>query len=89
MMADCPLLRKKNPAMSEKIDPEFLSYRPSAYYFREALRDSHTVEDAVEVGMQVVREPEELKAWVREQGLIPPRRHIMNAEAEAKQLKLL
>lgn len=63
-----------------------LSYRPSAFYFRKALNEAQTVSDAQVVGHQVVRELEMLKAWVREQGLIPPRQFILSEEAQEKKL---
>lgn len=66
--------------------PNEVSYRPSAYYFRKALRESATVADARVIGLQAVRELEALKEWVRGQGMIPPRRFILNTEAEDKQL---
>lgn len=68
-------------------NPECLSYRPSAYYFRKALRKAKSVEDAREVGFQAVLEMEALKEWVRERGLIPPRRFILREEAEDKHIE--
>jgi hypothetical protein len=62
------------------------SYRPSAWYYRKALRDARTKDEAVAVGMQLIKELEHLKEFVREQGLIPPRRFILNTEAEDKGL---
>lgn len=66
-----------------------LSYRPSAYYFRKALSEAKTVADARAIGFQAVRELEMLKAWVREQGLIPPRQHITAQEAQDKALAVI
>lgn len=71
--------------MSGKASNE-ASYRPSAYYFRAALRAAKTTEQAREVGLQAVKELEALKEWVRSQGLIPPRRFIMDTEAREKGL---
>jgi hypothetical protein len=68
------------------IDIKPLSYRPSAFYFRKALNEAKTVSDAQVIGHQVIRELEMLKAWVREQGLIPPRQFILSAEAQEKKL---
>lgn len=59
-------------------------YKPSAYYFRKALREAKTREDAVRVGLGAVSELENLKAWVREQGMIPPKRFVLPVEADAK-----
>lgn len=63
---------------------EFPSYKPSAWYFREALRNARTKEEAVDVGLQVVLEVETLKEFIRDHGLIPPKSYIMEAEAEEK-----
>ena len=49
------------------------TYKPSAFYFRRELRATKTREEAVEIGLRVVLELEQLKAWVREQGLFPPK----------------
>lgn len=62
------------------------SYKPSAFYFREALRSARTKREAIDYGMQAVRELEWLKQWIRERGFIPPRRFILSTEAEAKGL---
>lgn len=59
-------------------------YRPSAFYFRKALRTAKTKAEAVEVGLTVVAELENLKAWVREQGFIPPKRHLLRREVDEK-----
>jgi len=60
------------------------NYKPSSFYFRKALRSAKTVEEARDVGFTVVLELEQLKEWVREQGFIPPKMHIMREEAEEK-----
>lgn len=60
------------------------SYKPSAYYLRKALRESKTREEAVDIGMTAVLELEQLKAYMREHGLIPPKVHILDIEAEDK-----
>ena len=63
---------------------EHPTYRPSAFYFRSALREAPTKEAAVGVGLTVVSELESLKAWVREQGYIPPKHHLMLSETVQK-----
>lgn len=60
------------------------TYKPSAFYFRKALRESKTRAEAVEIGLTAVLELEQLKAWVREQGLIPPKSYILPAEIRDK-----
>lgn len=67
-------------------DQKPTSYRPSAYYFRRELRNSKTKAQAVAVGLHVVRELEYLKEWIRDQGLVPPRRFITKAEISDKDL---
>ena len=61
-----------------------MSYKPSAYYYRKAIREAKSLEEAREAGCLVVRELEQLKEWVREQGLIPPKRFITREEADEK-----
>lgn len=72
--------------MSDRItcQREIPTYKPSAYYFREALREARTKANAVEVGMQAVREIENLKEQMREVGIEPQPQHIMSNEIEAK-----
>ena len=60
------------------------NYKPGAYYLRKALRESKTREEAIEIGMTAVLELEQLKAYMRERGLIPPKVHILDIEAEDK-----
>lgn len=61
-----------------------LSYKPSAYYYRKALREAETVEDIQEICEVVATELEMLKAWVRTHGLVPPRWHVTPSERAAK-----
>ena len=61
-----------------------LSYKPSAYYFRKALREAESVEELRELGLGVVSELEMLKEWVRGHHLVPPRWHITPSERAAK-----
>jgi hypothetical protein len=60
------------------------SYKPSVYYFRKALREANSKDRAMAVGLIVCHELEQLKAWVREQGLIPPKVAVMPEEADEK-----
>lgn len=66
------------------MESEVIPYLPSALYFRRALRGAKTKADAVEVGLTAVAELENLKAWVREQGFIPPKCHLLKSETEEK-----
>lgn len=61
-----------------------ISYKPSSWYFRQALRATDDPETLRAVGLCVVSELEMLKEWVRAQGLIPPKNCILRAEAEEK-----
>lgn len=61
-----------------------LSYCPSVWYFRKALRESYTRDRALVIGLALCSELEQLKSWIRAQGLIPPKHCVMPAEARAK-----
>lgn len=63
------------------METEVVSYKPSAWYFRAAIRNAKTLTEAREAGMVAVLELEELKAWIRELGLVPPKRFVLRAEA--------
>lgn len=63
---------------------ESVDYKPSAYYYRRALRMSRSRRSAVLVGMCVIRELEMLKAWIRAEGMVPPKRYVMTDEAREK-----
>jgi hypothetical protein len=65
-------------------EDEFPSYRPSVFYFRKALRESQSHERSIVVGLVICHELEQLKAWVREQGLIPPKWVVDPQEAQEK-----
>lgn len=47
------------------------SYRPSSYYYRQILRTGTEAELRAALE-EVVDDREQLRAWVREQGMIPP-----------------
>ena len=59
-------------------------FRPSAFYFRRALWEAGTVQEAREIGMTIIEEMEHLKAWVREQGYEPGKRHVLRCELDEK-----
>lgn len=60
-------------------------YRPSAFYFRRALRQSVTLVDAVNVGMTVVSELEFLKQEVRDYfDYEPTKCHVLRCEVDEK-----
>jgi hypothetical protein len=60
------------------------SYKPSAFYFRRELSEAKTLTDAKRIGRRAILELEELKAWVREQGLIPPKVYAPESEIAEK-----
>jgi hypothetical protein len=64
--------------------PPVVAYKPSAYYYRTALRNADTKADAQDVGYAAVSELEHLKEWVREQGMIPPKWNVLAEEARDK-----
>jgi len=61
-----------------------LSYKPSAYYYREALRTAPTKKVAIEFGQLLIEEIERHKQWIREHGLVPPKWLIMQTERNQK-----
>lgn len=74
----------EDPEVSPTVPPGVGEHRPSVFYFRKALRDSGSHEHAIVVGLNVCNELEQLKAWVREQGMIPPKWIAMDEEANEK-----
>ncbi len=60
------------------------TFKPSAWYFRRALRNAISREDAIEIGLQAVLEIETLKEFIRQHGLLPPKVYILSSEAEEK-----
>jgi hypothetical protein len=65
-------------------DDQFPSYKPSAFYFRRALRNAPDKRSAIIVGLAVTDEYERLRAWVREQGLLPPKWRVLKEELRDK-----
>lgn len=65
-------------------DPELLSYKPSAYYFRREIRRARSLQRAQAVGLAAVDELERLKAWVREHDMIPPKWRVLVEEVSDK-----
>jgi hypothetical protein len=63
---------------------EIVSYKPSAFYWRDALRNSKSWAEAVEIGMQLVMELEHQKEFIRSFDLIPPKVFVPAAEAREK-----
>lgn len=60
------------------------SYKPSAYYWRKTIRAATTKKQLCEIAMALVEELEDHKAALRENGIIPPKRRVCSAEADAK-----
>lgn len=60
------------------------SYKPSAFYFRKALRENGDPEELREIGFHLVTELEQLKQWVRDRGLVPPKWNVMQTEIDEK-----
>lgn len=64
--------------------PDPVSYRPSAFYYRKALREAETVDEVRALGLGLVAEYEALREWVRSNGLIPPKFRVLQSEAREK-----
>lgn len=64
---------------------EPISYKPSGYYYRRALRQTNNPDELRAIGLAIVAEQERLKEWVRELGYIPPKWTVPREEAEEKQ----
>lgn len=69
--------------MSEK-DPKIVAYKPSVFYFREALRETSDPAELRKIGFLLCAAYEEEREWIRAQGLIPPKRVILESEARDK-----
>lgn len=68
-----------------RMKTDFPSYKPSAFYFRRALRETSDPAQLRQIGLCVVRELEQLKAWIRdEHGLTPPKLYVLKCEAREK-----
>jgi hypothetical protein len=63
---------------------EPISYQPSAFFARDEIRRARTKREVVEIGLRLVRELEAHKAWIREQGFIPPKFFVTRSERRAK-----
>lgn len=61
------------------------SYKPSAFYYRLALRSAANRTEAVALGLELVAELELHKEWIRKRGLIPPKWLITPTERAAKE----
>lgn len=60
------------PSLVTPSSDEIESHKPSAYYFRRALRTAHSREHAIVIGLSLSSELERLTQWAEEQGLNPP-----------------
>ncbi len=59
------------PSDSKKV----LSVRQSSSYYRAAIRGAKSQEELEQLGLMLVEEMENLKAFIRNHGLIPPKLH--------------
>lgn len=66
------------------MEKKVISYKPSAWYLRKAIRSAKTIEEAQTTGLLAVRELEKLKEWVRNRGVIPPKWEVTEEEAREK-----
>lgn len=65
-------------------DGKEVSYKPSAYYWRRAIRTTDDVAQLRVIARALVDELELHKAFIRELGLIPPKNKIHPDELSAK-----
>lgn len=68
--------------MSGGVTAEAITYRPTGYYFRRALRSTNDPERLREIGMTAVLEIEQLRQWARGLGHSPPKEYVMRSEIE-------
>lgn len=62
-------------------------HRPSAFYFRRALRSTSNPAELREIALCIVRELESVKQWAAEQtGASPPKTYVLKCEAVEKGL---
>lgn len=69
--------------MSEK-DPKIVTYKPSVFYFRDALRATSDPDELRELGLMLCTAYEMEREWIRSKGLIPPKPVVLDAEAKDK-----
>lgn len=63
---------------------ELITYRPSAFYFRTAIRSAKSQAELAELALHLVAEHETLREWVREHGMVPPKWFITPSERAAR-----
>lgn len=61
-----------------------ISYKPSAWYYRKALRETNDAKRLRALGLLAVSEMERLRGWCRTNGMIPPKWKVTKEEAQAK-----
>ncbi len=66
------------------METEVVSYKPGAWYFRAALRETNDPERLRAIGLLAVAELERLREWCRADGKIPPKWRVTKEEARAK-----
>lgn len=57
-----------------------LSFKPTEFYFRRAIRDAKTKREAQIVGYALVDEYERLRSWLLDNGVPPPEWRVLKAE---------
>lgn len=61
-----------------------VSYKPSVYYFRKALRETTDPAELRRLGLTLCRAYELEREWIRDHGMIPPKMVVLQAEAQDK-----
>lgn len=60
------------------------TYKPGGFYYRKAYRECDTVDERTLIFDTLLADHEQLRHWVRQQGLIPPKFEVLSIEAEEK-----
>jgi hypothetical protein len=79
-------IAESTPSCEDEIqEPGVADYRPSVFYFRRAIRDSYQMEELREIAMHIVRELENVRAWMlAEFEITGPKKWVMRSEMQAK-----
>lgn len=70
------------PAMAEEIRPltPVADMKPSTFYFRRAIRGADNLEEIRELALMLCLSIDLERQWIRDQGLIPPKQVMLEAE---------
>lgn len=63
---------------------DVVEFKPSAFYFRKAIRSAKSLREAQGIAMLLVLELGSLRSWARDLGMVPPKRYVLRTEADEK-----